>query len=81
MNEESIDNVGLEMFENSSKVTGYIYKETNYSQILKCLPIIALNRWHFVSFVLSNSTGYIYANESIIASYPTRSIKNNQIRP
>ncbi len=69
-NEESIDNVGLEMFENSSKVTGYIYKETNYSQILKCLPIIALNQWHFVSFVLSNSTGYIYANESIIASYP-----------
>jgi hypothetical protein len=38
-NEESIDNVGLEMFENSSKVTGYIYKETNYSQILQCLPI------------------------------------------
>jgi hypothetical protein len=70
-NEESIDNVGLEMYENSSKITGYIYKEKNYSQMLKCLPsIVTLNQWHFVSFVLSNTTGYIYVNESIIASYP-----------
>jgi hypothetical protein len=42
-------------------------------------PIINLNQWYFISFVLNGTTGYIYVNGKQVVIGPLQ-IPNNEIR-
>jgi hypothetical protein len=48
----------LAMIGNTSQIYGKVYSD----YIQKSLLIINLNQWYFISFVLSDTTGYIYVN-------------------
>ena len=75
------DNIDLLMYKSTSFLSVYVYKgsskqyfETSLSSI-----VINLNQWYFVSFVLSNTMGYIYVNGNQIAN-GTLFVPNNIIR-
>jgi hypothetical protein len=57
------DNVYLAMIGKSSQIAGYISKGTS-SKSIQTSSIINLNKWYFISFVLSGTTGKIYVNGS-----------------
>ncbi len=60
------DNIFLAMDSPASKIKGFVYKGTNgtIGKGLTTIPMINLNQWYFVSFVLNGTTGYIYVNGS-----------------
>jgi len=67
------DSVGLSMFDTSSQM--FAFTVSNFTT----QPIINLNEWHFVAFVISDKTSYIYVNGSQIAN-GTLQAPNNVIR-
>ncbi len=56
------DNVGLSMFDTSSQIFAFT------ASFIISQPIINLNEWHFVAFVISDKTSYIYVNGNQIVS-------------
>jgi hypothetical protein len=67
------NNVGLSMFERTSQMFGFTVS------FIITQPIINLNQWHFVAFVISGTTSYIYVNGSQLAN-GTLQAPNNIIR-
>jgi hypothetical protein len=60
-NDAGSDNVLLSMTGPFSQMHGVIFKNSS-SSFIQTSPIINLNEWYFISFVLSGKTGYIYVN-------------------
>jgi len=52
------DRVMLNMLERTSQIRGITYN----GPLIVTTPIINLNEWYFISFVLSGTKGYIYVN-------------------
>jgi len=77
-NGPSNNNVGLSMLETTSQMFAYVFQGSLLSNF-STLPIINLNQWYFVSFVLSNTTGYVYANGNQVGT-GTLYIPNNVTR-
>jgi len=57
------DNVILAMIDTTSQISGYTFTGSSLL-LIRALSIMSLNEWHFISFVLSGTTGYIYVNGS-----------------
>jgi hypothetical protein len=74
-----IDNVFLGMYGTSSQLVGKIYKGSSQSQILTSSIVINLNEWYFISFVLSDTTGFIYVNGNQAVN-GTLNVPNNVTR-
>jgi hypothetical protein len=62
-NGQTSDNVLLGMFGTTSKIHGFTFIGLS-SKLIKTSPIVNLNQWYFISFVLKDTTGYIYVNGS-----------------
>ena len=60
------ENVYLSIIDTKSKLEGYIWRLSSDSR-LDTLPIINLNEWYFIAFVLKYSTGSIYVNGNQVA--------------
>jgi hypothetical protein len=60
-NGQENDNVMIAMFEATSQIRGLTYNGPSVSSAVTT-PIINLNEWYFISFVLSETKGYIYVN-------------------
>jgi hypothetical protein len=60
------ENVYLSIIDTNSKLEGYIWRLSSESR-LDTLPIINLNEWYFIAFVLKDSTGSIYVNGNQVA--------------
>jgi hypothetical protein len=61
------ENVYLSIIDTDSRLQGYIRQDSSESR-LNTLPIINLNEWYFISFVLSGTTGLIYVNCNQVAT-------------
>jgi hypothetical protein len=66
-NGESSNNIGLAMSGLTSKIYGFILKNSILLQI-QTSSIINLNEWYFISFVLRSTTGCIYVNGIQVAN-------------
>ena len=55
------DNVALSMYGATLQLYEFTFKGSSLSEFVTS-PIINLNEWYFVAFVLSGSTDYIYVN-------------------
>ncbi len=62
-NGQTSDNVLLGMFGTTSKIHGSTFIGLS-SKLIKTSPIVNLNQWYFISFVLKDTTGYVYVNGS-----------------
>jgi hypothetical protein len=60
-NGQENDNVFLTMLTTTPKLAEFTFTGSSYKIILTS-PVISLNEWYFISFVLSRTTGYIYVN-------------------
>ena len=78
-NGQASANIVFSMFTNSLTLFGRIYNYSSTSHVLSTSPIINVNQWYFISFVLSGTTGYIYVNGSQVAN-GTLSSPNNITR-
>ena len=67
-NGQGIDNIFLSFFQTKSIVGSVNQGSTNSK--FKTSPIINLNQWYFVAFVLSNSIGCTYVNGNLVGSGP-----------
>jgi hypothetical protein len=72
------DNVGLAFYWTTSQMYGFTFSGSSYSYIMSS-PIINLNEWYFISFVLSGTTGYIYVNGNQVGT-GTLNVPNNITR-
>jgi hypothetical protein len=79
-NGQASANIIFSMFTNSLTLFGKIYNYSDTSLVLSTSPIINLNQWYFVSFVLSGTTGYIYVNGSQVATTTLLLVPNNITR-
>jgi hypothetical protein len=77
-NGEGNDNVGLAIYRTTSQIYGFAFIGSSFSSI-RTSPIINLNEWYFISFVLSGTTGFIYVNCTQVTN-GTLQIPNNIIR-
>ena len=60
-NGQESNNVFLAMIETSPKICGFTLIDSLQS-LIETSAIIKLNKWYFISYVLSNKIGYIYVN-------------------
>jgi hypothetical protein len=74
-NGQENDNVLLAMVDRTSQMIGFSSKTC----IKTSPPIINLNEWYFISFVLNGTTGYIYVNGNQVVTGPLH-IPNNILR-
>jgi len=72
------DNVFLSMFKTTSQLHGCSFNRSNLSNFVTS-PIINLNKWYFVAFVLSGTKGNIYVDGNQVAN-GTLYVPNNIIR-
>ena len=79
-NGQASANIIFSMFTNSLTLFGKIYNYSDTSLVLSTSPIINLNQWYFISFVLSGTTGYIYVNGSQVATKTLLLVPNNITR-
>jgi hypothetical protein len=70
-----IENVFLGMHGISSQLAGSIYISTSFKYI-QTSSIINLNKWYFISFVLSGTTSFIHVNGNQVGT-GTLNIPNN----
>ena len=79
-NGEGSDNVILAMSETTSQIRGFTFYKSSYSYSdIMSSSKVNLNEWYFVSFVLSDTTGFIYVNGNQVAS-GTLNVPNNITR-
>jgi hypothetical protein len=68
-NGQESNNVVLAMVDTTSQMTGSTFKGSSRSYIeTSSSSIINLNEWYFISFFLNGTTGYIYVNDSQVAT-------------
>ena len=77
-NGQASDEIYLSMIRTTSIIEACIYKGS-LPKFIDTSSIINLNKWYFISFVLSGTTGYIYVNGSQVGT-GTLNVPNNIIR-
>jgi hypothetical protein len=77
-NGQNSDNIALSMSMTTSQLYGFTFDGTLLSQF-ETSAIINLNKWYFVAFVLSGTTGYIYVNGNQVGN-GTLNVPNNITR-
>ena len=75
----SKDNVFLKMNHITKKIYANINNLSPYTSLETRSSVINLNKWYFISFILNNTTGYIYVNGNQVAT-GTLLIPNNITR-
>ena len=75
-NGQSSDNIVLGI--NQRNIFGKIFNRSS-SLVIKSTSKINLNKWYFISFVLSGTTGFIYVNGNQVAN-GTLNVPNNITR-
>ena len=79
-NGQESDNVLLAMVNSTSQLIGSSFKGSSRSYIeTSSSSIINLYEWNFISFVLSNLTGYVYINRDQVGN-GTLNVPNNITR-
>ena len=58
------DNVVLKMYQTTAIMYATVFNFTNY-KASQTPPVINLNEWYFISFVLNGTTGHIYVNGNL----------------
>jgi hypothetical protein len=80
-NEQGSDNVALAMVNSTSQLIGFTFdgSSQSYVETSSSSSIINLYEWNFISFVLSNLTGYVYINRDQVGN-GTLNVPNNKTR-
>ena len=65
-NGKNINSIFFYMYSTTSQIAAYIIDPNAGS--IATTPIISLNQWYFVAFVLNGTTGYIYVNGNLVGS-------------